>query len=75
MSKCDDIFDLLVKDGQIIIPQGLKDPPLEQKKKMGFFKFHNFLGHKNLNVFFLGIWCIKLWRSADFNLEKGQICK
>ncbi|XP_050888830.1 uncharacterized protein LOC127093990 [Lathyrus oleraceus] len=27
MSKCDEIFDLLVKDGQIIVPQGLKDLP------------------------------------------------
>lgn len=44
--KCDEIFDLLVKDGQIIIPQGLKDPPLKQKKKKGFCKFYNFLGHK-----------------------------
>lgn len=26
VSKCDEIFDLLVKDGQIIIPQGLRDP-------------------------------------------------
>lgn len=46
VSKCDEIFDLLVKDGQIIVPQGLKDPPLEQNKKRGFCKFHNFLGHK-----------------------------
>lgn len=29
VSKCDEIFDLLVKYGQIIIPQGLKDPSLE----------------------------------------------
>lgn len=35
VSKCDKIFDLLVKDGQIIIPQGLKDPPLEQKNEKG----------------------------------------
>lgn len=46
VSKCDEIFDLLVKDGQIVVPQGLKDPPLNQKKKRGFCKFHNFLGHK-----------------------------
>lgn len=46
MSKCEEIFDLLVKDGQIIVPHGLKDPPLEQKKKRGFCKFHNSLGHK-----------------------------
>src|SRR4051812_17700669 len=28
------------------MPPGLKNPPLEQKKKIGFCKFHNFLGHK-----------------------------
>ncbi|XP_050918665.1 uncharacterized protein LOC127136112 [Lathyrus oleraceus] len=28
VSKCDEIFDLLVKDGQIIVSHGLKDPPL-----------------------------------------------
>lgn len=27
VSNCDEIFDLLVKDGQIIVHQGLKDPP------------------------------------------------
>ncbi|XP_058727724.1 uncharacterized protein LOC131599348, partial [Vicia villosa] len=46
ITKCDEIFDLLVSDGQIIVPPGLKNPPLEQKKKRGFCKFHNFLGHK-----------------------------
>lgn len=46
VSKCGEIFDILVKDSQIIVPQGLNDPPLEQNKKRGFFKFHNFLGHK-----------------------------
>ncbi|XP_058724676.1 uncharacterized protein LOC131596119, partial [Vicia villosa] len=46
ITKCDEIFNLLVTDGQIIVPPGLKNPPLEQKKKRGFCKFHNFLGHK-----------------------------
>ena len=46
ITKCDEIFDLLIADGQIVVPQGLKNPPLEQKKKRGFCKFHNFLGHK-----------------------------
>lgn len=46
MPKCDEIFDLLVKDRQIIVPRGLKDPSLKQKKKRGFCKFHIFLGHK-----------------------------
>ncbi|XP_050909696.1 uncharacterized protein LOC127123528 [Lathyrus oleraceus] len=46
ITKCDEIFDLLVKDGQIIVPHGLKSPLLEQRKKRGFCKYHNFLGHK-----------------------------
>ncbi|XP_045802327.1 uncharacterized protein LOC123895902 [Trifolium pratense] len=46
ITKCDEIFDLLVTDGQIVVPKGLKVPPLEQQKKRGFCKFHNFLGHK-----------------------------
>lgn len=33
IKKCEQIFDLLVTDGQIIVLQGLKTPPLEQRKK------------------------------------------
>lgn len=36
VTKCDEIFDLLVTDGQILVPQGAKLPPLEQRKKRGF---------------------------------------
>lgn len=36
ITKCDEIFDLLVTDGNIIMPPGLKTPPLEQRKKSGF---------------------------------------
>ena len=46
VTKCDEIFDLLVVDGQVVVPTGLKIPPLDQHKKRGFCKFHNFLGHK-----------------------------
>jgi len=46
VTKCDEIFDLLVVDGQVAIPNGLKIPPLEQRKKRGFCKYHNLLGHK-----------------------------
>ncbi|XP_050914946.1 uncharacterized protein LOC127129873 [Lathyrus oleraceus] len=35
VSKCDEIFDLLVKDGQIIIPRGLKEPPFRTEKEKG----------------------------------------
>lgn len=46
VTKCDKIFDLLVYDGKIIVPKGRKTPPLKQRKKNGFYKFHIFLGYK-----------------------------
>jgi hypothetical protein len=45
VSKCEEIFDLLVADGIILMPKNMKLPPLEQRKKRGFCKFHGFLGH------------------------------
>lgn len=55
VTKCDDIFDLLVTDGQVLVPPGMKVPPLEQRKKRGFCKCHNFLGIRPHNVLFSGI--------------------
>ncbi|XP_050909590.1 uncharacterized protein LOC127123415 [Lathyrus oleraceus] len=52
VTKCDEIFDLLVKDGQMIVPPGAKVPPLEQRKKRGFCKYHSFWVIKRLNVLF-----------------------
>ena len=46
VTKCDEIFDLLIANGQVAVPNGLKIPQLEQRKKRGFCKYHNFLGHK-----------------------------
>src|SRR3954465_1880263 len=40
VTKCDEIFDLLVKDCHMIMPPNSKVPPLEQRKKRGFFKYH-----------------------------------
>lgn len=44
--KGDKIFYLLVTDGKIVVPPGLKTPSLEQRKKLSFCKYHNFLGHR-----------------------------
>ena len=33
------------------VPPGAKMPPLEQRKKRGFCKYHNFLGHKTSQCF------------------------
>lgn len=49
VTKCDEIFDLLVANGQIIVHKGIKMPPLETCKKKGLCKFHNSLGHKTSN--------------------------
>ncbi|XP_050878292.1 uncharacterized protein LOC127082107 [Lathyrus oleraceus] len=51
VTKCDENFDLLVKDGQMIVPTNIKIPPLEQRKKRGFYKYHSFLGHKTSECF------------------------
>jgi len=33
VTKCDEIFDLLVNEGIMIVPKGLKLPPFEQRQK------------------------------------------
>jgi len=38
VTKCDEIFDILVNEGIIVVPKGLKLPPLEQRQKRGFCK-------------------------------------
>ncbi|XP_050916120.1 uncharacterized protein LOC127131233 [Lathyrus oleraceus] len=53
VTKCDEIFDLLVKDAHMIVPSGAKVPPLEQRNKRGFCKYHGFLGHKTSQCFLL----------------------
>ncbi|XP_050908716.1 uncharacterized protein LOC127122419 [Lathyrus oleraceus] len=51
VTKCDKIFNLLIKDGQMIVPHGAKIPPLEQRKKRGSCKYHNIFGHKTSQYF------------------------
>ncbi|KAK2409728.1 hypothetical protein QL285_045140 [Trifolium repens] len=46
ITKCDEIFDLLLTYGQIVVPKGVKIPPLDTRKKRGYCKYHNFLGHR-----------------------------
>lgn len=68
VTKCDQIFDMLVVDGQIIVPKGAKVPLLEQRKKKGFSKIHNFWVIIVLNVYFSRTWCKMLRRMA------AQVC-
>ena len=51
VTKCDEIFDFLVKDGQMIVLPGEKMPPLDQRKKRSFCKYQAFLGHKTSQCF------------------------
>ena len=64
VSKCEEIFDLFVTDGIILVPQNMKLPPLEQRKKRGFCKFHGFLGH-NLSR------CTRFRDSVQKALDEG----
>lgn len=52
VTKCDNFFGLLVSDGQIAIPKGLKTLPLENRKKKGFVNFITSLVIKLLNMCF-----------------------
>jgi len=36
VTKCDEIYDLLVADGQVVAPKDVKIQPLEQRQKRGF---------------------------------------
>lgn len=51
VTKYDEIFDLLVADGQILLPQGAKVSSLEQRKKRGLCKYHIFWGHTTSQCF------------------------
>jgi len=66
VSKCDEIFDLLVADGIVLVPKNQKIPPLEQRKKRGFCKFHGFLGH-NLSR------CTRFRDSVQKALNEGRL--
>jgi len=66
VSKCEEIFDLLVTDGIILVPKNMKLPPLEQRKNRGFCKFHGFLGH-NLSR------CTRFRDSVQKALNEGRL--
>ncbi|XP_058764414.1 uncharacterized protein LOC131637862 [Vicia villosa] len=51
VTKFEEIFDVLVKDGQMVVPQGTKMPPLEQRQKRRFCKYHSYLGHNTYNCY------------------------
>ncbi|XP_027368230.1 uncharacterized protein LOC113874205 [Abrus precatorius] len=45
VSKADHIFDILLKDGQIVLCDDHKIPTLEQRKGKKYCKFHHVYGH------------------------------
>lgn len=48
VTKCGNFFYIF---WSVIVPPGAKVPLLEQRKKRGFCKYHNFLGHKTSQCF------------------------
>jgi len=60
VTKCDEIFDLLVVDGQVAVPNGLKIPPLKQRKKRLFCNIIIFWVTRLHIVYFSGTWCKEL---------------
>lgn len=66
VTKCDEIYDLLLADGQIIVSIGLKTSALEQIKKKGFYKYPNFLGHKTSQ-------CVLFRDFVKISLKDGRL--
>ena len=60
VTKCDEIYDLLVAYGQVVVPKDVKIPPLEQRQKRGFSKYHKFLGHNTSRCSLLRVWFIRV---------------
>lgn len=42
VTKCDEIFGLLVANGQVLAQPGTKVSPFEKWNKRGFCKYYNF---------------------------------
>lgn len=70
-------FDTLVLDGQIIVPPGSKNQPLEYKQKRGLCKYHNFLGHNNSQCFMKfrlsDLGCPKRCRDIGSDFNNGKV--
>jgi len=66
VTKCDEIFDLLVNEGIMIVPKGLKLPPLEQRQKRRYCKFHDNFGHNTSR-------CVVFKDSMQKALDEGKL--
>ena len=66
VTKRNEIFDLLVNEGIMIVPKGLKLSLLEQRKKRGYCKFHGNLGH-NISR------CLNFKDSVQKALDEGRL--
>ena len=49
ITKADQIFDILLKDKQIILPKGKKMPSVNEIKNKKFCKFHQIASHSTNN--------------------------
>ena len=66
VTKSDEIFDLLVNEGIIVVPKGLEMPPIEQQKRRVFCKFHGYLGHNTSR-------CFSFRDSVQKTLDEGRL--
>jgi hypothetical protein len=65
-TKCDEILDLLVNEGIMIVPKVLILPPLEQRQKRGYCKFHCNFGHNTSR-------CVVFRNLVQKALDEGRL--
>lgn len=66
VTNSDEIFDILVNEGIIVVPKSLKIPSIKQRKKRGFCKFHGYLGHNTSR-------CVSFGDSMQKALDEGRL--
>ncbi|XP_057452179.1 uncharacterized protein LOC130743999 [Lotus japonicus] len=66
VTKCDAIYDILLKDGQIKIPPDQKEVPFDQRKGKKFCKFHNVFSHWTNN-------CVRFRDLVQTAIKEGRL--
>ena len=66
VNKADQIFDILLKDKQLVLSEGHKFPNAEQVRGRKYCKFHNVYGHTTNT-------CVRFRDTVQKAIEEGRL--